>query len=146
MVTGDKTETVTRIGKTTNIISSYDKFLYFLDPKKLTEAELKKQKKIFKSLLKHESVCAIINGKYFEVIQDFKENNTFLYKKFVRILMRCSCCIFSRIHKNLKRYVIKMVRDFNDKIITLAIGDGANDIEMFNEAHIGVGIVVDPDS
>lgn len=26
------------------------------------------------------------------------------------------------------------------KWITLAIGDGANDVSMLNEAHIGVGI------
>ena len=39
-----------------------------------------------------------------------------------------------------------MVREYDETIITLAIGDGANDIDMFNEAHIGVGIVSDESS
>lgn len=37
-----------------------------------------------------------------------------------------------------------MVKEYNEKKITLAIGDGANDIGMLQEAHIGVGISTDP--
>jgi len=33
-----------------------------------------------------------------------------------------------------------MVKEHNPKKITLAIGDGANDIRMLKAAHIGVGI------
>ena len=33
-----------------------------------------------------------------------------------------------------------MVRKLNPKSITLAIGDGANDVNMFSQAHVGVGI------
>jgi phospholipid-transporting ATPase len=33
-----------------------------------------------------------------------------------------------------------MVRNRNEQKTTLAIGDGANDVNMINAAHIGVGI------
>ncbi len=33
-----------------------------------------------------------------------------------------------------------MVKNYDKDLITLAIGDGANDVNMINEAHIGVGI------
>ena len=33
-----------------------------------------------------------------------------------------------------------MVKDNNPDLITLAIGDGANDVNMITAAHIGIGI------
>ena len=33
-----------------------------------------------------------------------------------------------------------MIKEDDDEIITLAIGDGANDVSMIREAHIGVGL------
>jgi phospholipid-translocating ATPase len=39
-----------------------------------------------------------------------------------------------------KADVVKMIHTHNPKTITLAVGDGANDVNMINAAHIGVGI------
>ena len=36
--------------------------------------------------------------------------------------------------------VVQMVRDVNVHAVTLAIGDGANDVSMIQAAHLGVGI------
>jgi P-type E1-E2 ATPase len=33
-----------------------------------------------------------------------------------------------------------MMKNYDPKAITLAIGDGGNDVSMIMEAHIGVGI------
>lgn len=33
-----------------------------------------------------------------------------------------------------------MVRKANPKVSTLAIGDGANDVNMISAAHVGIGI------
>ena len=33
-----------------------------------------------------------------------------------------------------------MVRRYKPKSITLAIGDGANDVNMITAAHVGIGI------
>ena len=35
---------------------------------------------------------------------------------------------------------MKLVKDDDPELITLAIGDGANDVSMIMEAHIGVGL------
>lgn len=39
-----------------------------------------------------------------------------------------------------KADVVKLVKDDDPELITLAIGDGANDVSMILEAHIGVGL------
>jgi len=33
-----------------------------------------------------------------------------------------------------------MIKDDDKDLITLAIGDGANDVSMIREAHIGIGL------
>lgn len=38
-----------------------------------------------------------------------------------------------------KQQIVKMVKDNIKHVKTLAIGDGANDVNMITEAHIGVG-------
>lgn len=46
------------------------------------------------------------------------------------------CCRMSPIQK---AEVVKMVKNFSSKPITAAIGDGANDVSMIQEAHVGIG-------
>ena len=36
---------------------------------------------------------------------------------------------------------MKYVRNANKSKITLAIGDGANDVNMIDSAHVGIGIM-----
>ena len=53
--------------------------------------------------------------------------------------------IACRVSPKQKAEVVNMVRDHEDKkqkdkVTTLAIGDGANDVNMITAAHIGVGI------
>ena len=47
------------------------------------------------------------------------------------------CCRVSPIQKS---QVVKMMKQYDPSAITLAIGDGGNDVSMIMEAHIGVGI------
>ena len=51
----------------------------------------------------------------------------------------CTVAIFCRVSPKQKSEVVRVVRD-RDPRITLAIGDGANDVAMIKEAHVGVGI------
>jgi len=55
-----------------------------------------------------------------------------------------SCCesvIACRVSPRQKSLLVKLVRDFVEPSpVTLAIGDGANDVGMIQEAHVGVGI------
>jgi phospholipid-transporting ATPase len=36
--------------------------------------------------------------------------------------------------------VVRLIKQDDETAITLAIGDGANDVSMIMEAHIGVGL------
>jgi len=39
-----------------------------------------------------------------------------------------------------KADVVRLIKEDDPEVITLAIGDGANDVSMIREAHIGVGL------
>jgi phospholipid-translocating ATPase len=40
---------------------------------------------------------------------------------------------------NIWLQVVQLVKSFPEKPITAAIGDGANDVSMIQEAHVGLG-------
>jgi phospholipid-transporting ATPase len=60
--------------------------------------------------------------------------------KFLQIGTKCHSVICARVSPLQKALVVKLVRD-NENAITLAIGDGANDVSMIQAAHVGVGIM-----
>ncbi|XP_059146032.1 phospholipid-transporting ATPase VB-like [Physella acuta] len=62
-----------------------------------------------------------------------------LEKRFLKICMNCQSVVCCRATPIQKATVVKLVRD-NLKKMTLAIGDGANDVSMIQVADIGVGI------
>lgn len=47
------------------------------------------------------------------------------------------CC---RVSPKQKAEVVKLVMKYKNNKTTLAIGDGANDVNMITAAHIGIGI------
>jgi phospholipid-translocating ATPase len=49
----------------------------------------------------------------------------------------CVCC---RLSPQQKRKLVELVKEQNKQGITLAIGDGANDVSMIQGAHIGIGV------
>ncbi|XP_078009369.1 phospholipid-transporting ATPase IC isoform X2 [Phascolarctos cinereus] len=60
-------------------------------------------------------------------------------KNFVDLACECSAVICCRVTPKQKAMVVELVKRYK-KAITLAIGDGANDVNMIKTAHIGVGI------
>lgn len=39
-----------------------------------------------------------------------------------------------------KAEVVRMIKNDDPLILTMAIGDGANDVSMIREAHVGIGL------
>ena len=62
-----------------------------------------------------------------------------LMERFVAISSRCKAVVCARVTPIQKAQVTAMVRRRGK--LTLAIGDGGNDVAMIQEAHVGVGIV-----
>ncbi|NXU65609.1 AT8B1 ATPase, partial [Horornis vulcanius] len=60
-------------------------------------------------------------------------------KNFVDLACECRAVICCRVTPKQKAMVVELVKKYK-KAITLAIGDGANDVNMIKTAHIGVGI------
>jgi phospholipid-transporting ATPase len=59
--------------------------------------------------------------------------------KFLELATLCQAVICCRVSPLQKALVVKLVKN-NIDAITLAIGDGANDVSMIQAAHVGVGI------
>ena len=73
---------------------------------------------------------------HFENVQKEKEEEaTNIIKE---ILMEVDAVVCSRATPKQKAKIVKFVKSHGK--ITLAIGDGANDVNMITAAHIGVGI------
>lgn len=58
---------------------------------------------------------------------------------FLDFTTQCNAVVCCRVSPSQKALTVKLVKD-GKNAMTLAIGDGANDVAMIQEAHIGVGI------
>jgi phospholipid-transporting ATPase len=58
----------------------------------------------------------------------------------LKVAEKCVAVIACRVSPAQKAQLVRLVRDNNPEIRTLAIGDGANDVSMIQAAHVGVGI------
>ena len=60
--------------------------------------------------------------------------------QFMNIASVCKAVIACRVSPAQKQSIVEFVRNANKKVVTLAIGDGANDVNMITAAHVGVGL------
>ena len=83
-----------------------------------------------------QNMCIIVDGVTLEYILDNYECAKILF-----ILSYCSqSVLFCRVSPRQKAKVIKLIK-LNGNWISLAIGDGSNDVPMLMESHIGVGLI-----
>ena len=57
----------------------------------------------------------------------------------MEVSKKCQSVICCRVTPLQKAEVVKLVKKA-EKCVTLSIGDGANDVSMIKEAHLGIGI------
>lgn len=77
----------------------------------------------------------IIDGKNLAYVLGDEE----LSDKFFKVGLLANSVICCRVSPKQKSLVVALAKN-NKKCITLSIGDGANDVPMIMEAHIGIGI------
>ena len=63
-----------------------------------------------------------------------------MISEFIDLCEGSNVVLACRVSPMQKAEIVKMVRNRNPEKTTLAIGDGANDVSMIQEAHVGVGI------
>ncbi|KAG2462400.1 AT11B ATPase, partial [Polypterus senegalus] len=62
-------------------------------------------------------------------------------KLFMDVCRNCTAVLCCRMAPLQKAKVVRLLKTSPEKPITLAIGDGANDVSMIQEAHVGIGIM-----
>ncbi|XP_036687318.1 probable phospholipid-transporting ATPase IH isoform X5 [Balaenoptera musculus] len=85
----------------------------------------------------------IIDGAALSLIMKPREDgSSSSYRElFLDICRNCSAVLCCRMAPLQKAQIVKLIKFSKERPITLAIGDGANDVSMILEAHVGIGIV-----
>ena len=138
MLTGDKLDTAKNIAISCKLFQDNMKILEI--PEHLSETDLKNElKKHLKAdYFKNESIIMGLLIASEELEKIFANDN--LLKLFFELSVNCLTVVCSRVSPKQKGQVVNLIKQ-TEKAITLAIGDGANDVGMITEANVGIGIL-----
>eukprot|EP01029_Cantina_marsupialis_P017701 TRINITY_DN398_c0_g5_i1.p1 TRINITY_DN398_c0_g5~~TRINITY_DN398_c0_g5_i1.p1 ORF type:complete len:3049 (+),score=701.94 TRINITY_DN398_c0_g5_i1:73-9219(+) len=75
-----------------------------------------------------------------KAIDSEKRQRQPLVTEFLDLASQASTVICYRMEPHQKAQLVRIIRSLPSKPVTLAIGDGGNDVPMIQEAHIGIGI------
>ncbi|XP_024199378.1 probable phospholipid-transporting ATPase 5 [Rosa chinensis] len=147
LLTGDKKETAINIGFSCSLLrEDMKQFHLILGKESAASNRLKEMKEDilnqlegFQKVKSEESnkdapLALIVDGKALEIAlrSDVKD-------QFLPLAVDCASVICCRVSPKQKALITRLVKEHTGKT-TLAIGDGANDVGMIQEADIGVGI------
>ncbi|CDO94169.1 unnamed protein product [Kluyveromyces dobzhanskii CBS 2104] len=135
MLTGDKRETAINIGYACRLIYDYSTVVILRQ---------NDQNLISKMTALGEEICAgkiahcvlVVDGASLAIF----ENNPTMMSVFIELCTSTDSVICCRASPSQKALIVTNIRLKNKELVTLAIGDGANDIAMIQSADIGVGI------
>ena len=135
MLTGDKRETAINIGHSCRLIKDYSSVIV------LDQSREQLEKSIFEAVtdIQCGSVAhsvVVVDGQTLSLIESDEQLN----KEFFDLAIMTDSVICCRASPSQKAGLVKAIRHKVKHSITLAIGDGANDIAMIQEAHVGIGI------
>ena len=135
ILTGDKRETAINIGHSCRLIKDYSS-ITILDHEigNVEQGIAAAIVDINRGSVAHSVI--IIDGRTMGMLQEDLSLNT-LFLDLAMIADSVICC---RASPSQKAGLVHAIRSKVNKSVTLAIGDGANDIAMIQEAHVGIGI------
>uniref|UniRef100_A0A803YGX8 Phospholipid-transporting ATPase n=1 Tax=Meleagris gallopavo TaxID=9103 RepID=A0A803YGX8_MELGA len=84
----------------------------------------------------------IIDGSTLSLILNPSQDSSSSHYKniFLQICLKCTAVLCCRMAPLQKAQIVRMVKNTKGSPITLSVGDGANDVSMILEAHVGIGI------
>uniref|UniRef100_A0A3Q3VS05 Phospholipid-transporting ATPase n=1 Tax=Mola mola TaxID=94237 RepID=A0A3Q3VS05_MOLML len=136
ILTGDKQETAINIGHSCKLLTKNMGMLVINEDTLDSTRETLSHHcgMLGDALYKENDFALIIDGKTLKYALTFGVRQYFL-----DLALSCKAVICCRVSPLQKSEVVEMVKK-QVKVITLAIGDGANDVGMIQTAHVGVGI------
>ncbi|ODQ83041.1 hypothetical protein BABINDRAFT_159508 [Babjeviella inositovora NRRL Y-12698] len=157
VLTGDRIETAINIGFSCNLLENDMKLLVIRPDENITDGATHidslltlylqdnfqmtgSQEELTLAREDHSpargSFAVIVDGAALSIIFSGDE---FLRRKFLLLGKQCKAVLCCRVSPAQKALVVKLVKD-SLQVMTLAIGDGANDVAMIQAANVGVGI------
>jgi phospholipid-translocating P-type ATPase (flippase) len=136
VLTGDKIDTAENISHSCSLLHEDTEKFRILDDLDTKEKILSALEEFSKSNSKKKAL--LIEGKVaLAIVLADKE----LGEKFVHFTITCQTVVCSRVSPKQKADVVDLVKKYTSKeTVTLAIGDGGNDVSMIQTATVGVGI------
>jgi phospholipid-translocating ATPase len=133
MLTGDKHETAINIAHSARICQAHSRLVVLhhdaVNPEQQMASVILDDAKI-------PQLVVVIDGQLLVRI----ESEEGLSSLFYSLLLRVDSVICCRASPSQKAALVKQIRRSVPRCLTLAIGNGANDVAMIKEAHVGVGI------
>jgi phospholipid-transporting ATPase len=137
MLTGDHPFTAVSIGYSCGLISSEDKTV-IIDSENLDEINRLLVEEIMDN--QNPNLILVITGNSLtKILQPLKTYEN-IRKIFKESMQKSKAVICSRVSPKQKADIVRLIKKLDPSKITLSIGDGANDVNMINEADIGIGI------
>ena len=137
VLTGDKIETAINIGISCNLLN-IDMETFIIDARstKAVMLQITQSRAEQKQTELARDNAVIVAGDSLIKIT----NNPRVKAEFLELSQSAKVVIACRVSPKQKAEIVTMIRSNNPTKNTLAIGDGANDVNMITAAHVGIGI------
>eukprot|EP01080_Neovahlkampfia_damariscottae_P006577 gene6577-10740_t len=138
MLTGDKLDTAENISEACSLLHDDIKRFRFTDQ---NANSIEKISQILNEMKQYEKdqFSILMEGKI-ALATLMKDSN--LTSEFVKIAIKSQTCIFCRVSPKQKGDIVKLMKKkMSSGVVSLAIGDGGNDVSMIQSANVGIGII-----
>ncbi|XP_053766427.1 phospholipid-transporting ATPase IK-like [Desmodus rotundus] len=149
VLTGDKQETAVNIGFACQLLSED---MRILDEEEIVQV-MEAYREKCSNLPRVKMAAMVVTGEFLDqlmksatrmVLQSKSSTphgspEVWRERAFVELASRCQAVICCRVTPKQKALIVKLVKKYHN-VVTLAIGDGANDVNMIKTADIGVGL------
>eukprot|EP00928_Gymnodinium_smaydae_P030759 TRINITY_DN22780_c0_g3_i1.p1 TRINITY_DN22780_c0_g3~~TRINITY_DN22780_c0_g3_i1.p1 ORF type:complete len:1234 (-),score=247.61 TRINITY_DN22780_c0_g3_i1:375-4076(-) len=136
VLTGDKTETAVNIARSCQLFADTTTLAYVTSKGGSEEAALQALNDAQRTFNGVDDAGLVIDGATLLTAME----NTECRQRIFELGMSSRSCVCTRLSPKQKLEIVKLVRETDPSKITLAIGDGANDVPMILGAHVGIGI------
>eukprot|EP01062_Namystynia_karyoxenos_P043944 TRINITY_DN3222_c0_g1_i1.p1 TRINITY_DN3222_c0_g1~~TRINITY_DN3222_c0_g1_i1.p1 ORF type:complete len:1263 (+),score=432.09 TRINITY_DN3222_c0_g1_i1:226-4014(+) len=144
MLTGDKMETAENIGFACALLHTEMELVRLSqtsvdDTHAVIKAELTSRATPPRDGTRHPELAVVVTGACLEEL--FKGgDDSEVTRGFYDLCVLSTSVVCCRVSPGQKAQVVTLIRRHDPDTVTLAIGDGANDVVMIQAAHVGVGI------